>query len=123
MTPLTTIVDGKRLEGRTLRKMRERIIRSFMDVIILARLRDNPLSGYDVISLIRSRFSLLISSGTVYSLLYSLERNGLIEGTWNERRRVYRLTDKGLRTISMILSANGTISKFITDLLEVQAIT
>jgi DNA-binding PadR family transcriptional regulator len=66
-----------------------------MDIIILAELRAGPLSGYDIISFIHGRFHLLVSSGTVYSLLYSLERNGLIEGTWNERKRVYKLTNKG----------------------------
>jgi len=92
-----------------LRKMHERIIKNFMDIIILAELRNGPMSGYDVISFIHNKFHLLVSSGTVYSLLYSLERNGLIEGTWDERKRVYRLTDKGSKTIETILSANDKI--------------
>jgi len=67
------------------------------------------MSGYDVISFIHNKFNLLVSSGTVYSLLYSLERNGLIEGSWDERKRVYRLTEKGAKTIETILSANDKI--------------
>ncbi|MGB9914944.1 MAG: PadR family transcriptional regulator [Candidatus Bathyarchaeales archaeon] len=58
-------------------------------------LRNGPLSGYDVIAYIHNKFNLLVSSGTVYSLLYSLERNGLVEGVWDERKRVYKLTEKG----------------------------
>jgi len=38
---------------------------------------------------------MLPGSGTVYSVLYSMERQGLVRGTWNERRRIYRLTKKG----------------------------
>jgi DNA-binding PadR family transcriptional regulator len=91
---LTIIVGGGKLEGKILKKMHERIIKNFMDIIILAELRNGPMSGYDVISFIHNKFHLLVSSGTVYSLLYSLERNGLIEGTWNERKRVYKLTEK-----------------------------
>jgi len=94
MTALTIIVGGGKLEGKVLKKMHERIIKNFMDIIILAELRIGPLSGYDVISFIHNKFHLLVSSGTVYSLLYSLERSGLIEGTWNERKRVYKLTEK-----------------------------
>jgi len=120
MTALTIIVGGERLEGKILKKMHERIIKNFMDIIILAELRDGPMSGYDVISFIHNKFHLLVSSGTVYSLLYSLERNGLIEGTWNERKRVYKLTDKGMKTIEAILSANDKIKNFITGLLKVQ---
>jgi len=75
--------------------MYERIVKNFMDVLVMVELRDNPLSGYDVISLIHKKFNLLVSSGTVYSLLYSLERDGLIEGKLNDRKRVYVLTEKG----------------------------
>jgi DNA-binding PadR family transcriptional regulator len=122
MTALTIIVGGERLEGKILKKMHERIIKNFMDIIILAELRNGPLSGYDVISFIHNRFHLLVSSGTVYSLLYSLERNGLIEGTWNERKRVYKLTDKGRKTIDTVLNANDKIKNFITGLLKVQSV-
>ena len=87
MTALTIIVGGERMEGRILKKMHEWIIKNFMDIIILAELRNGPLSGYDVISFIHNKFHLLVSSGTVYSLLYSLERNSLIEGAWNERKK------------------------------------
>jgi len=123
MTALTIIVGGERLEGKILKRMHERIIKNFMDIIILAELRDRPLSGYDVISFIHNRFHLLVSSGTVYSLLYSLERNGLVEGTWTKRKCVYQLTDKGLKTIDTILCANDKIKNLITGLLKVQAIT
>jgi DNA-binding PadR family transcriptional regulator len=120
MTALAIIVDGGKLEGKILKRMHERIIKNFMDIIILAELRAGPLSGYDVISFIHNKFHLLVSSGTVYSLLYSLERNGLIEGTWNERKRVYKLTDKGDKTIETILNANDKLKSFITSLLKVQ---
>ncbi|MGB9959912.1 MAG: PadR family transcriptional regulator [Candidatus Bathyarchaeales archaeon] len=121
MTALAIIVGGGKLEGKILKKMHERIIKNSMDVIILAELRNGPMSGYDVISFIHNKFHLLVSSGTVYSLLYSLERNGLIEGTWDERKRVYRLTDKGSKTIETILSANDKIKNFVTALLKVQS--
>jgi DNA-binding PadR family transcriptional regulator len=121
MTALTVIVSGGKLEGKILKKMHERIIKNFMDIIILAELKDGPLSGYDVISLIHNRFHLLVSSGTVYSLLYSLERNGLIEGTWNERKRVYKLTEKGVKTIETVMGANDKLKNFVTSLLKVQA--
>jgi len=117
---LVILFGGERLEGKILKKMHERIIKSFMDIIILTELRNGPMSGYDVISFIHNKFRLLVSSGTVYSLLYSLERNGLIEGTWNERKRVYKLAEKGRKTIDTILSANDKIKNFITSLLKVQ---
>jgi DNA-binding PadR family transcriptional regulator len=120
MTALTIILGGEKLEGKILKRMHERIIKNFMDIIIMAELKNGPLSGYDVISFIHNKFHLLVSSGTVYSLLYSLERNGLIEGAWNERKRVYKLTEKGRKTIETILNANDKINNFVTALLRVQ---
>lgn len=106
------------MEAGVLKKMHERIIKNFMDILILTELRSGALSGYDVIGFIHNKFHLLVSSGTVYSLLYSLERSGLIEGKWNERKRVYKLTDKGERTITAILGANDKIHYFIKNLLH-----
>jgi DNA-binding PadR family transcriptional regulator len=120
MVALTVILSNEKMEGRILKKMHERIIKNFMDIIIMAELRNGPLSGYDVISYIHNKFNLLVSSGTVYSLLYSLERNGLVEGVWDERKRIYKLTEKGKKTIETILSANDKIKGFMAIILKVQ---
>ena len=100
--------------------MHRRIIKNFLDVLILAELRNGPMSGYDVIAYIHNKFRLLVSSGTVYSLLYALERDGLIGGSWNQRKRVYKLTDKGEETIKAIMNANDRIQLLMSNLLKVQ---
>jgi DNA-binding PadR family transcriptional regulator len=120
MVALTVILNNEKLEGRILKKMHERIIKNFMDIIIMTELRNESLSGYDVISYIHNKFNLLISSGTIYSLLYSLERNGLVEGVWDERKRIYKLTEKGQKTIETILNASDKIKGFMANLLKVQ---
>ena len=120
MVALTTILSSGKLEGKILKKMHERIIKNFMDIIIMTELRNGSLSGYDVISYIHNKFNLLVSSGTVYSLLYSLERNGLVEGTWDERKRVYKLTEKGEKTIDTLLSASDKIKGFMANILKAQ---
>ena len=120
MVALTVILSSGKLEGRILKKMHERIIKNFMDIIIITELRNGSLSGYDVISYIHNKFNLLVSSGTVYSLLYSLERNGLVEGVWEERKRVYKLTEKGEKTIDTLLSASDKIKGFMANILKTQ---
>jgi DNA-binding PadR family transcriptional regulator len=120
MVALTIILSSGKLEGKVLKKMHERIIKNFMDIIIMTELRNGSLSGYDVISYIHNKFNLLVSSGTVYSLLYSLERSGLVEGTWDERKRVYKLTEKGEKTIDTLLSASDKIKGFMANILKAQ---
>ena len=121
MVASTGILTDARTEAKILKKMHERLIKNFMDVIIMSELRNGAISGYDVISFIHTKFGLLVSSGTVYSLLYSLERNGLVEGVWDERKRTYKLTEKGQKTIQTILNAQEKINNFITNILKNQS--
>ena len=112
------MLNGEKLEAKILKKIHERMIKSFMDIIIMSELKNAPLSGYDVIAYIKSKFSVLVSSGTVYSLLYSLERNGFVEGVWVEKKRTYKLTEKGEKTIATILNAHEKIEGFMSNLLR-----
>jgi len=118
MIALTIAVNGEKSEARIIKKMNERVIKSFMDTIIMAQLQNGPISGYDVISFIHNKFGFLVSSGTVYSLLYSLERNGLVEGAWIERKRVYKLTEKRAQTIETIINSQDKIKGFLTTILK-----
>jgi DNA-binding PadR family transcriptional regulator len=120
MVALTITVNGEKSEARIIKKMHERVIKTFMDTIIMSELQNGPISGYDVISYIHHRFGLLVSSGTVYSLLYSLERNELVEGVWIERKRVYRLTEKGIQTIQTIINSHDKIKTFMTTIIKAQ---
>jgi len=86
----------------------------------MTELQKGALSGYDVISYIHNKFNLLVSSGSVYSLLYSLERNGLVEGVWEERKRLYKLTQKGEKTINTLLGASDKIKGFMANILKAQ---
>ena len=104
---------------KVLKNMHRRIIRNFLDVLILSELRSGPMSGYDFIAYINDKFHLLLSSGSVYSILYSLERQGLITGVQNQRRRVYRLTERGAQTIKAIVDANSNLGHHMSMLLEI----
>ena len=97
-------------------KLRRRAVQNFMDILILTEINKDSLSGYDVMGLIHQKLNILVSSGTVYSLLYSLEREGLIKGVWNKRKRVYSLTEKGEQNINIINRANEEIQHFLRNI-------
>jgi DNA-binding PadR family transcriptional regulator len=103
------------LEHKTALSLDRRIIQDFMDVIILKHLKNNhPMSGYDVIKYLHKRFHMLPSPGTVYSILYSLERQNLIEGKMAQGKRVYKLTNQGEKS----LRNNGVSKPHIQSLLS-----
>jgi DNA-binding PadR family transcriptional regulator len=49
-----------------------------------------------------------------------LERDGLVIGAWNERKRVYSLTAKGDETIRAIMNTNDKIGYLVLSLLKAQ---
>jgi DNA-binding PadR family transcriptional regulator len=97
------------LKNKTAEKLRKQIIKSVMDVLMLAELRNGALSGYDAISVIHKKFGVLLSSGTIYSHLYALERDGLIKGDWDVKKRVYEITEKGEEALENISKTNTSV--------------
>jgi DNA-binding PadR family transcriptional regulator len=113
--------SGEHVEtAKFCRNMQRRTVRNFLDVLILAEMRKGPLSGYDVMTFVHDRFRFLVSSGTIYSVLYSLERNGLVSGVSMQRKRVYRLTDKGKEAIRGVMSAGEETRYLVSGLLKLQ---
>jgi len=102
------------LEVDIRKKLRVKMIKTFMELSILAQLRKNAMSGYDIITLIREKYGVVVSSGTVYSRLYRMERDGLVEGKSDMRKRNYTLTEKGKKTIETILNAKEPILEDFT---------
>ncbi|MBS7633511.1 PadR family transcriptional regulator [Candidatus Bathyarchaeota archaeon] len=91
------------------------IIKKFLDLIILGRLGDNsPMSGYDIIKYIHQRFHILQSPSTVYSALYSLERQNLIQGKTIQGKRAYRLTPQGEQRLKNIHKTKNKLQTLLT---------
>ncbi|QEG41965.1 PadR family transcriptional regulator [Roseimaritima ulvae] len=82
------------------------LIRSCADMVILTVLRSRPMHGYDVLQSMgefgdgQFRFK----QGTLYPLLYRLEREGWIKSKWQvpetgKKRKVYSITAEGRRVL------------------------
>ena len=77
------------------------------ETLLLALLEDRARHGYELAGLIEARSGgrLAFHVASLYTTLYRLEREGLIVGRWVEkagrrRRRFYRLTAEGRRTLA-----------------------
>jgi len=110
---METIQIGRR---NILYQLRKRTIKNFMDLLILLKLRREPMSGYDVITMIFEDFGFLPSSGSIYSTLYALEREGFIKGCWNGKKRLYTLTVKGEEVARMALTLFNNIENLIRNI-------
>ena len=81
--------------------------RGSTELLILALLEESDRHGYDLARLIGARSDGVISFNvaSLYPTLYRMEQKGLIEGRWVERagqrrRRYYRLTRNGRKTLA-----------------------
>jgi len=103
------------LESKTAPPLNRRIIQNFMDIIILKHLKNNhPISGYDVIKYLHKKFHRLPSPGTVYSILYALERQNLIAGKVNNGKRVFKLTNEGEKHLKDISTTRNHIQALLS---------
>jgi DNA-binding PadR family transcriptional regulator len=93
------------IKGYSPKDIETRIVKNFLDILILVEMKkQSGLSGYDVISFINSKFGGMLSPGTVYSTLYSLDRKGLISGVSNGKKTVYKLTEIGETIVNVMMS-------------------
>lgn len=103
--------------------LRKRVIQNFMDILILTEMqKGHPLSGYDVIGFLHHKYGILVSSGTVYSLMYSLERDGLIKGVWNNRKRMYELDENAEQNMKTIIRTSGEIENLLRNISTLNSI-
>ncbi len=91
--------------------MEPQLLRGVATTLVLLVLRDQPSYGYDLVQQLSSRSNHLLTfgEGTVYPLLYSLEQQGMVTGSWKQptgerRRRIYRLTAAGQRELKRRLA-------------------
>lgn len=104
--------------NNTVEKLRKQTIKSIMDIIMLSELKNGSMSGYDAIGYIHNKFGVLLSSGTIYSHLYALERDGLIRGTMDRKKRIYELTEKGEQTLENVSDENREILNILKTVLN-----
>ena len=101
-----------------LRKLRRRFVNEFLDLIILDRVESaSYTNGYAIIEYIFQKFNILVSSGSVYSTLYAMEREGLIVGAWSGRKRVYHITPAGKRVIRIIREQIDLITSLFREII------
>lgn len=77
--------------------VRRKFIKTFLDLIVLKTFKNRQISGYEVITLVYDKFQVLLSPGTIYPVLFKLEKEGLVKVIPTKRKKMYQLTDKGER--------------------------
>ncbi len=82
--------------------VRESLLRAVLPLAVLTALDTAPGHGYALVARLRAAGFTNAQGGTVYPLLRGLEREGLVESTWDvggpgPARKVFRVTEGGRR--------------------------
>jgi PadR family transcriptional regulator PadR len=78
--------------------------KGLLEFIILLKLQDESIYGYEMALEIKKITSIELAEGTLYPLLNRLKRDGLVEAQWQTEetgppRKYYRVTAKGNETL------------------------
>ena|ERR1700754_1813081 len=97
--------ESERSEGR--RSIERELRRGSLELIVLHLLAPGEAYGYEIVSKLTAETdgSLGVTDGTLYPVLYRLERAGYVEVRWETPqrgvpRKYYRLTDAGRQELA-----------------------
>ena len=111
--------------GAERRSIERELKRGSLELIVLHLLSPGEAYGYEIVSKLteQTNGSLEVTDGTLYPVLYRLERAGYVAVRWEtpERgvpRKYYRLTDEGREELERLREEWTTFAKAMARLLR-----
>ena len=111
--------------GDERRSIERELKRGSLELIVLHLLSPGEAYGYEIVSKLteQTNGSLEVTDGTLYPVLYRLERAGYVAVRWEtpERgvpRKYYRLTDEGREELERLREEWTTFAKAMARLLR-----
>jgi len=105
------------LETDIFERVRSRIFRAHLDVLVLMQLRNGCKGCHDIVRFIRSELLVPVGSGAVYSVLYTLEKEGFVKSELRQQKKLFTLTDKGEHMTRRILTSYRSLSDYSAHLI------
>jgi PadR family transcriptional regulator PadR len=107
------------------RSIERELKRGSLELILLHLLASGEAYGYEIVSklMVETNGALEVADGTLYPVLYRLERAGFVEVRWETPqrgvpRKYYRLTDAGREELSLLTREWTTFAKAMNRLLR-----
>lgn len=104
--------------------MNKEMLKGTTEVMVLKMLNKEPMYGYGLIKKfdVMSNGAFKFKEGTLYPILHALEKKDFIESFWDSsdgrRRKYYKITDSGLRQMSVKENEWFEFSQALNGILE-----
>lgn len=95
-----------------------RHVKTFLDIVVLAMLNGKPMYGYKLIAAVHKEFGVLLSPGSLYPLLHSLEDNKLIGSRFQGGKIVYTVTANGKKKFQNVFMAYKTVIRKMENFIK-----
>ena len=99
-------------------------------LLVLSVLEKSDMYGYQIINEIELRSEKVFSfkEGTLYPILHTFEKDGLVKSYWDEseqgrKRKYYKITKKGLKVLNDSRKEWESYSSAVGKVISGQAIT
>lgn len=91
-------------------------------ILILKMLEKEPMYGYQMIKTIKEKSNCIFQwkEGSLYPILYSMEKKGLIKSYWKEeirKRKYYEITPMGMKEVKKLENDWQLFSQSMKELL------
>jgi len=84
-------------------QIRRRLVKNFLDMLILRLVEAKPTWGYDIIKETQSTYNVKLRHGALYPMLNKLEAKGLVKSRKELQkgrvRKIYEITKKGKQVL------------------------
>jgi PadR family transcriptional regulator, regulatory protein PadR len=111
--------------GDDRRSIERELKRGSLELIVLHLLAPQEAYGYEIVSKLTSQTNgaLEVTDGTLYPVLYRLERAGFVAVRWETQdrgvpRKYYRLTEAGSEELARLTHEWTTFAKAMAKLLK-----
>lgn len=95
----------------------EKFIKNELEMIVLALISKEPMCGTDIIKAIHKSFNVLVSPGTIYPLLHSLEKDGYLKCEYGVKKKIYMPVESAQVDIKTMLSQRVQVSRVLSRFL------
>ena len=98
-------------DSKALKRLKDKLTKENLWLYIIKELSQKPMYAYQVKVTLKEKYGINVATVTVYTVLYRMEREGLIIKVRANEDKLYKPTEKGLEQLEKGLS-------FLHDVIE-----
>lgn len=100
------------------KNLRKKALLSIINLLILQCVKENPITVHKIMNKIQGQFDVKISPSTIYSILSSLKKHGLVYMKIYKKRKLHFLTNRGKIASKTLFKDYANIQKKISYIIS-----